>query len=345
MKQLLICILVIFSLPVQAQTPSIDDPALQELKKRLHSSLIVGLGEAGHGFESINDVKSALVRVLHKELNFEAIAFESSFTESVVSFLVDSTLDSRATNFLYPFWNTTPVKAALEPFFHNEQHGQKPLIMGFDIQEDCRYSNLSQVLMDKKLVSDHKDKLIECDSVLSYYIGAYFSRKGALPDQEYLLLVRNYELIAAEVKTKSTNSLQMKLLERSLENRMWLCKYLTITTATEKMYYRDSLMADNIAWLQKELYEGSRFMVWAANTHIAKKTHSRRPEWTGEWLSSGYGDRYFAVSFRKGPAGSPSFWKGTSYRYSSGPFEKFDLVFYLDKLIKIKTGAWITPCR
>lgn len=344
MKPFLFFIVMIFSLKVQAQTTPKDNPDLQELKKRLDSRLIVGLGEAGHGFESINEAKSALVGILHKEWNVEAIAFESSFTESVASFMADSTLDSRAKSFLYPFWITTPVKAALAPFFHNEQHSLKPLIIGFDIQEDCRYSKLSRVLMDKRLVVDNKDRLLECDSVLSYYIGEHFSRKGALSGQEYWLLVRNYELIAAEIKAKNTHALQGKLWERSLDNRKWLCRYLTLTTATEKMYFRDSLMAANIAWLQKELYNGHRFIVWAANNHIARNTHGQRPKWTGEWLSAAYGEQYFSVAFQKGTAGRPFFWKGTSHHYASPPFAKFDLVISLDKLVKVKPEAWITPC-
>ncbi len=343
MKQFLYLIWTICSLHSQAQTYSPDTFNLHELKKILGSSVIVGLGEVGHGFETINKTKSALLQFLESELKFEAIAFEGSFTESVVSFMKGGDLDSRAKSFLYPFWNTPSVKTSLKSFFDKEK-GLKPLIIGFDIQEDCRFNKLSQLLIEKQLVFENKGKLDECDSVLSYYIGEHFSRKGTLSKQEYLLLIQNYELIEIEIRARRLDLFQSKLLERSIENRKWLCRYLTLSTAKDKMYYRDSLMADNVKWIQKEIYPTNKFILWAANTHIAKKAGNRNTVWMGEWLSSFFRDNYFAISFQKGTAGKPFISSNTSYNYPTTSNEKFDLVIYMDKLKKIRAQEWMTSC-
>ena len=328
----------------QGQVSLFDTIELQKLKKEISNSSIVGIGEVGHGFESINEAKSTLLDMLQTELNFNAVAFESSFIGSIVSFLNNDTLETRAKNFLYPFWNTTSVKTALKNLFDNEKCLLKPFIIGFDIQEDCRFQKFSEYLNSKGLITSSKDKLKDCDSILSSYIGKNFSRKCAITNQEYLLLMHNYKEIEEEIKTKKFDAFQKKLIERSIENRKWLCKYLTLTTIREKMYYRDSLMADNISWLKNELYSVNKLIIWAANTHIAKLTRNKKPIWTGEWLSSDYGDKYFTIAFQKGSGDKTFYWKNIYFNYANNANEKFNVVIYLDKLRKIKAQEWITPC-
>src|SRR5262249_32345576 len=138
MKLLMIFAVIIFSLNVQGQTFFSDTSTSKDFQRQITNTSIVGLGEPGHGYETVNQTKSALVEALQRQFNFGAISFESSFIESIVSFLVDSTVDERAKTFLYPFWNTTSVKAALKIFLNKEMHS--PLITGFDIQEDCRFT-------------------------------------------------------------------------------------------------------------------------------------------------------------------------------------------------------------
>ena len=344
MKPFLYFILTICILNAQGQVSLFDTIELQKLKKEISNSSIVGLGEVEHGFESINEAKSTLLNMLQTELNFNAVAFESSFIESIVSFLNNDALETRAKNFLYPFWNTTSVKTALKNLFDNEKSLLKPLIIGFDIQEDCRFQKFSEYLISKRLITTNKDKLKDCDSILSSYIGKDFSRKGAITNQEYLLLIHNYKEIAEEIKTKKFDALQKKLIERSIENRKWLCKYLTLTNVREKMYHRDSIMADNISWLKNELYSVNKLIIWAANTHIAKFTSNKKPTWTGEWLSSVYGDKYFTIAFQKGSGDKTFYLKNIYFNYSNNANEKFNMVIYLDKLRKIKAQEWITHC-
>ena len=345
MKQLLTITLIIYGLRTSAQTLRVDSSILDEFKKQVGNSFIVGLGESGHGFESINETKSRLAEVLQRELQFAAILFESSFTESVVSFLADSTLDARSKNFLYPFWNTVSVKRALKPFFNQERGRGIPLILGFDIQEDCRFNRLSRFLLDKELVSKNKGRLLSCDSILSYYIGGHFSRKEPLSVREHQLLLHHYDLIAEEIRSRSLPGLQTKLLERSIDNRKWLCQYLSLDKAGKKMFYRDSLMAANIIWLQTQLYADKKLILWAADTHLAKKTSNRPAKWMGEWISSHYQNTFFAVSFKKGKGDKAFLREATSSRYSTKSREKFHLVIYLNTLNKIKAVEWNTPCQ
>jgi hypothetical protein len=125
---------------------------------------------------------------------------------------------------------------------------------------------------------------------------------------------------------------------------MWLCRFLTLGTANEKMFYRDSLMAENITWMKKELYSSDNLIIWAASSHIAKNNSDKKPRWMGEWLSSIYGHQYFAISIQKGRGQEPFLWEKASCKFFSDPKEKFNLVIYLDRLKKIRPEEWKTPC-
>jgi erythromycin esterase-like protein len=84
---------------------------------------------------------------------------------------------------------------------------------------------------------------------------------------------------------------------------MWLCHYLTLRGAKQRMQFRDSIMAENLLWLKNELFAGDKIALWAANTHIAKPaSDGQRPVWMGEWLATRLRDSYGAISFQKGPA-------------------------------------------
>lgn len=344
MKQLLYSLLIIYATNARGQASLQDTSGWQEIKTQIGHHTIVGLGEVGHGFASINEAKAAFAGMLHSEMNFGAMAFESSFTGSIISFLNNDRPDTRMKHFFYPFWNTTPVRAALQPFFEKENQAHKPLITGFDIQEDCRFQKFAQYLNNNGLVRVNADKLIQCDTILSGYIGKNVSRKGAMTSQEYALLIANYNAIAREINAGSLDDLHKKWIARSIDNRKWLCQYLTLATTREKMYYRDSLMADNISWLKKELYPDNKLILWAANTHIAELTKNNTPQWTGEWLSMTQPGNYFTVAFQKGTGDKTFYWKGYPFSYEKHSGKKFDMTIYLDKLIKIDNTEWITPC-
>ena len=336
---------VLCLLKTAAQTHAYTQPPWPQLQSRLSTYSVIGLGEVGHGYESLNAAKGTVVDFLHRQLGVGGVVFESSFTLSVVGYLHADSLDQRLTYSLYPFWNTASVKAALKAFYDEEQGKQKPLIVGCDVQEDCRYTRLSRYLLHEGLVQANQDRLTAADSILSYYIGKDFSRKGTLTPAEYSHLVSSYELIAAELKGQPLPALKQQLLLRCLENRMWLCRYLTLSGAKQRMQFRDSIMAENLLWLKNELFAGDKIALWAANTHIAKPAgNGQRPVWMGEWLSTRLRDRYGAISFQKGPAPAKEYPEGFSIQFPAAN-GKFDVVVYLEKLHKISSGQWVTPCE
>jgi len=105
----------------------------------------------GHGYESINEAKGVVVDFLRQQLEVKAVVFESSFTLSALGYLRKDDLSNRLKYSLYPFWNTGSVMEALQPFYQVET-GERPLVVGCDMQEDCRFTSLSQYLVGEGVV-------------------------------------------------------------------------------------------------------------------------------------------------------------------------------------------------
>ena len=322
-----------------------DSPQWQTLKERLADKSIIALGEPGHGYESVNYAKSMVAARLQSEMGCKAIAFESSFTAGMIAYLNHDSLEIRLRKFLYPFWNTPSVVSAMKAFATSEQTNDQPRIVGFDIQEDCRFKCLSDYLLKAGVINTTRTSLLESDSILAYYIGKDFSRRGPMQDAEYKKLLNNYDQVMLEIESQQMTPKRKKLLLRTIENRKWLCKYLTLSTANDKMYYRDSLMAENIIWLKRELFSNEKLILWAAELHIAKPKQGATPKWMGDWLVQKFPGSYFNCAFRKEYAKvRKERDKKFSLRLYPDAISRFDAEIYLERLDKITSAQWITPC-
>ena len=191
------------------------------------------------------------------------------------------------------------------------------------------------------------DQLRLCDSILNFYIGETADGKRQLSVSEYNLLVAHYDSIAEEItKLTEVKEIHKKLLLHCFENRKWLCKYLTIKKIKERMYFRDSLMAQNIIFLKNNLYSSEKIMLWAADAHIAKmNTDEHNARWMGEWLTKTYGHGYYAISFRKGNTTGNSFIPGTASLIIKKKTDNFQAFFSLSDLRSIEKEQWNTPCQ
>lgn len=325
------------SIPAQSQINS----NWKLLADTIGNARIVGIGEEGHGYESINTIKADLTKNLRNEKGFHVILFESSFTLSVIAYLNGDTGTKRLKNFIYPFWNTHPVRQALSPFFNEEQTIKSPLILGFDMQEDCRFRQLSKYLIDKKFVALAKDRLLAGDSILNYYIGKTGLRKTPLTENELFLLNTYYDIVSVELRSKRLPLKTEGLLIRALENRKWLAKYLTIKNIGSRMFFRDSMMAENIKWLKEEIFKGEKILLWAADLHLSKGNMNKCPQWMGERIYSVYRNEYFAISIRKNKSRVKEGKLNLEFRPRTSDF---NARIWLKALDKIKPEEWKTPC-
>ncbi len=267
------------------------------------------MGEVSHGYENINSTKAVLLDFLTREQKFKNVIFESSFSECIISFLSKDSFEKRLNSFIYPFWNTISVKKVINPIFNNEKIDNRPRIFGCDIQEDCRFLKMTEYLNKESFIVDNRDKLIESDSILSQYIGSKHYKKGTLNSNEFSLLKLNYNLVIQEIRSRNNiTDLGKKLLLQCVQNRLWLCEYLTISNMSKRMKFRDSLMAVNVIWLSDEIIKNEKTIIWAASLHISKKKNSEaKAEWMGEFLTTKFTNNYFTISIQKGKSTTSEF--------------------------------------
>ncbi len=320
----------------------------QKLQANIETAQVVALGEEGHGYETYNQAKTKILSFLRSKMGYRKLVVESSFTECIISYLTSGSLEQRLQHFIYPFWNTRSVRDGLQPLYEEEKRTGEPSIFGCDIQEDCRYVSLASYLLSNGLVKENKDQLLSCDSLLAYYIGEKPGRQ--YPSlQEYQLLLSYYKDVQTEIASnQQLSGPQQKLLLRSMENRQWLCHYLTIKSGKERMHFRDSLMAENVNWLRKELSGSPTFILWTTNLHAAAaKADSSPPQWLGERLSRLLGKNYYPIAFEKKKTFSSKHYSlddecSIAFDSDSSPFSA---TVYCNKLVKIAKEEWITPCE
>lgn len=307
----------------------------QEVWSRLSpEAKITGLGESSHGFESFNAQKAEWLAGFQRENPDRAVIFESSFTLGVLAWL-EGDSDHRTDRFLYPFWNTASVKNALRGFLSAERQQHVPKIFGCDIQEDCRFTALSAYLLDRHIIQYFADRLRQSDSILARCIGAQ-PVVSVLSPAEAERLRQNYTAVGDELAAHTgLPELHYRLLDRVLQNRRWLCRYLTIKSTSDLMAYRDSLMAENVAWIYDTFLKNSEVLLWAANTHVAKNaSKNSKPVWMGEYLQARYGTGYAAVALSPG--------KGETAVIVSK--KGFDVSVEIPKPVKIAAAEWKTDC-
>ena len=346
MRYVLLLISIIFCLELDAQVNNFTKPEWQVLRTHIGESSIVGLGEINHGYENINLTKSIILNFLTNKLDFKNVIFESSFSECIISFLQKNSFQNRFQHFVYPFWNTSSVRNAIEPIYNKEKEDNKIRLLGCDIQEDCRFLKLSEYLIKEKLIVENLNKLSECDSILSLYIGVNRSKNGNLNATEFTILNQNYNLILQEMQLQKKLVVEkQKLVLRCIQNRKWLCEYLTISNINKRMKFRDSLMADNIIWLVDEIIKNEKTIIWAASLHVAKKKNKNdKAEWMGEFLTSKFTNNYYTISIQKGISPTSKFLENDfKIKYQSDN-ERFNTLIYLTTLEKIKSIEWVIKC-
>lgn len=297
---------------------------------------IVGLGESSHGFGTYNEAKAGLIEAMHGDDESLSVIFESPFTAGVVAYLERLDAPARLAASVYAFWNTPSVLRGVEPFLRTERNTGRPQVWGCDMQEDCRFGQLSAYLLRGGMIRTEARTLQRCDSVLATVIGPRPSLKY-LDDAGRDTLINGYGRVIKELDGREIDALERKLLHQALLNRKWLCEYLCIKDMDRRMAFRDGLMSRNVVWIYENFLKGNgKAVLWAADTHIGKNDEAvkmGRPRWTGEHLQVYFKEKYYAVSLAPGKADG----------LKPGG-KRFDAVLYFRNPEPILPGQWETPC-
>lgn len=270
-----------------------DFSDLRELKSAIGNSRIVLLGEQTHGEGSTFLAKTRLIKMLHEQMGFEVLAFESGLYDCAriwENMQQGGQLSKEAIGSLFYMYATSRQMLPLFGYIQGEMSGSRPLVLtGFESQHTGR-----------KAITDLFGELAS-------FLKAGYPEKGhfGMADSNWsvfrrlsLAMFASRDFRPAE-KEKKTFFNELSLLkgllreERSPVGRLtasagfWhqvigsiesqALRYWQLTTSNE-MAVRDRQMAENLIWLAEKAYPGKKIIVWAHNVHIARSVPwSERP--------------------------------------------------------------------
>jgi erythromycin esterase-like protein len=243
----------------------LDSPGLQELTSLIGDARIVLLGEPWHGDGAAIRLRAELVQWLHREMDFDVVAFESDFYSLNRGWQrVDSAADVHAfaAANLYPFWSTA---AAIQPLWDYiaARHGtDRPLdVAGLDVRHTGSVGEAELPARIDSLLAG----IADIDDTRRRGFRATLERFLAQenPDAPPPEVQQDFYRIldAADRRLTFTDS-DAPLLHREIRNLRNAARY------SWSGANRDAFMGENFRWVAGELYPDRKIIVWAHNNHI-----------------------------------------------------------------------------
>ena len=290
-----------------------DFTGYEPIKELLADAQIVLLGEQSHGDGTTYDTKVKLIKYLHQELDFDIIAFESSFYECQKAWQwiqegvrADSVLGKS----VFSLWSTTDEFKPLVQYIESQVNTDHPLIVaGFDNQFTGNIARVHYV-DDLKKVFEQTTSIEPWEEAFQtlYYsidmIGGMYSNKYKKKDAQRDLPI--LEAILTQLETTTTDEI--------IWHRQYLKNVISlIKDWTGKEYKRDDHMANNLIWLKNQ-YPNKKIIGWGATSHfihhssevkVAKnllyKTligkYYQKNDMMGDHLKEKYGDQLATIGF------------------------------------------------
>ena len=255
-----------------------DYSDLSFLKPLLEGKRLVQLGENSHGVSEFSQAKVRLIKFLHKTMDYDIIAFESSIFEcNIAQQNINqlSEIDLMGWS-IFAVWHCEEVLKLFE-YIKETQSTNRPLILaGFDVQISSSkgvyqrpevFSNAVSIL-DEPYAQEILKK--DRDFINNRYQDAWLIPNADAFKTFYQDL---YLWFDQHLQTLINHYPQSPLLPRILRQTAWsMGPYIDCLLAKHNLteYYnlRDQGMAKNVEVLLNDFYKGKKIMIWAHNGHI-----------------------------------------------------------------------------
>ncbi|OEH94395.1 erythromycin esterase family protein [Bacillus solimangrovi] len=269
---------------IELESPDYSD--LEFLKHILKDKRVVMLGESSHGVSEYSLIKNRLIKFLHEELGYNVVAFESGLTEVNITneMMLDfHTVLTAMKKSIYSVWHTKN-NIDLYTYFKNQKSSNHPInIAGFDMRPMGSGDELLYQFFKDIDLEYAKDVEFAEKEFLRLTSKETVNLNRATWNKEAKKLINQYNDLLSGIEEQSSNLAkqldfnEIKLLNKVFEQRI----YLLSNVFNREEYYtnwrygynlRDVVMAENLVWLLEEMYPNEKFVVWAHNGHIMKKS-------------------------------------------------------------------------
>lgn len=281
-----------------------------ELKTILKDAEIVMLGEQTHSDGTTFATKIKLIEFLHREMDFDILAFESGFYDCKKAWEEiekGARVDSALASSVFGLWSETQSFISLTEYISNELKSEHPLqIAGFDNQFTGKTATTHYI-------KDLKNYLAKADT-------GFFQTEDWKHFENTLSLLLNFDYKGLK-KNDSDRDIayvpnligRIEQYPQSGERSFWIrMMHNTKAKLTGTSRDRDFEMAENLFWL-KENNPGKKIICWGATSHFLynsqltefteKKVRKAADEYyqenpsMGNYVKDKYGDKLYTVGF------------------------------------------------
>jgi erythromycin esterase len=293
------------------------------LKRVLKDKRIVFLGENSHGVSEFTTLKSRMVRFLHDSLGFNVLAFESNLGDA---YFADAQMENTGSrlaiyNSLSSLWHVEEIVPLIN-YIRSSRRSKNPLVVsGVDFQASNGSYTFSRFLYNlvRPVDPEYAGTIRETDSTVTRAIVRAWTMFSVLDKNEIVTNMKKagawlsfYSDLKAYIerngKLKGVQPRDLKVaaycvqdridcLHHGLRDSAYMAGKLSECTNVTGMgvgklwsKYRDYKMAEHLKFLQTELYPGSKIIVWAQDSHIARRRC--------HMADSAYSAQAYSIAFR-----------------------------------------------
>jgi erythromycin esterase len=206
------------------------------------------------------------------------------------------------------FWISTETEA-LFTYIDTQKNTANPLrLAGIDCKFSGTYSSESLVPdLTRYLRAIHSERVYDTAAWKAFSI----SLERVIAISDYLTKPSAADTLVVNTTLKGLlKELQAKNLAQAFrpQEQLFWQQFCQSTLAEvgkrfSKAQVRDRQMGDNLAALQRQVYQGSKVMVWAASSHLAynganiARAFYHQNLRLGDYLKQSYGDCYYSIGF------------------------------------------------
>ena len=265
---------------------------LQPLKQIWKDVRFVGLGEITHGTREFIQVKHRLLEFLVREMGFTAIAIEDSYANSqpINEYVLHGRGDraSVLTGQGWIVWDNEEMAALIDwmrAYNASVPDERKVRYHGVDVL----WNDVGQARVLAFLRKAAPDRVQSTDSLFQA-----FAREEARRPVDDTTALASLQARLERLESYLSESKNVLVARSSPSEWESALQHVRVMLRAVSPDGRTPGMADNLKYIIEHERPGTKFVLWAHDTHLQVKPGTSRN--IGQYVRQTYGDQYYAVA-------------------------------------------------